>query len=130
MMSAWKQTTSQVTLPSGNEVTLRQVDVLSILSENGDVPNFLLDIMNGGGKGEVKVTDMLAAIPLLNRIARLCLVTPRIAEDEDTGDGGISIHQVVMYDKLAIMMWCMGGEAAIRAIRNFLEQQGEGVSTV
>lgn len=128
-MSAWKQHTEIVTLPSGNDVTLKQVDILSILSENGDVPNFLLDLMSGGGGGDVKMRDMLASMPLLNRIARLAFVSPAIV-DESSKAEGISIHQVGMYDKLAVMMWCMSGKEAVDAVRRFLEQQGEGLSPV
>lgn len=130
-VSGWKQQTGKVRLPSGNEATLRQVDVLSILSEGGDVPNVLQDLLNGSGKSEVKVTDMLSAMPLLNRIARLAFVAPAVVDEGAAERGeGITVHQVSMYDKVAVMLWCMGGEAAVNAVRMFLEQSGEGVPVV
>ena len=115
----------EVTLPSGLTYRLVQADILSLVDEDGHVPNLLRGVVNGErqeAQSEDEARDMLAqmtdAAPFLNRVTRACLVCPAIVDDEGMARGeGITLAQVPLMDKVALISYAMGGEQALQAVR-------------
>lgn len=137
-VSAWLEDYETVRLPSGKVVGLRQVDVLSILTADGEIPNILLPVVQGhmktGGQAsmEVDIKDLAPLNHLLERLTRACFVKPAIVDDLDAvkaGDG-ITVDMVSYQDKIALIAWNMGGQAQIDAATTFLEQQNASLDAL
>ncbi len=134
-ISAWLEDYELVEMPSGKVVGLRQVDVLSIITADGQIPNVLLPIIQGNmtpqeaGQIEMSFEDLKPLNQLLGRLTRACFVEPAIVEDmEDVKRGdGILVDMVPYNDKISLIAWNLGGQARVDAAQTFLEQQEAGV---
>jgi hypothetical protein len=139
-ISDWVSSAEEIVLTSGRSVKVRLVDVLSILNDDGGIPNVLLPVI----KQIMKIEEPKAKTPeepkartpeeakreieelmnILNKITRAVLVYPPLVDSVDAlnrGEG-IMLHNLPMEDKVAIMTWAMGGKAALEASKKFLSQ--------
>lgn len=131
-VSAWADG-EVVTLPSGRNMRLRQLDVMDVLALDGSIPNFLLPMLSGKGqKTETTTEDMLRLAPILKRVAEQSVVEPRIVSTiaEVNAGEGILLSMIPMGDKMAMLTFAMGGTAAVDAASRFLQKQAEPVAVV
>jgi hypothetical protein len=131
-ISAWADG-ELVELPSKRVYRLRQLDVLSVMGEDGNVPNFLLPLISGQKSNvEASPADILALGPLLNRIASQSVVEPAIVPDMEAvkRNEGITLSMIPMQDKMAMLNYAMGGQAAVSAAMRFQQKQSEPLAVV
>jgi hypothetical protein len=143
-IDSWFDDIEVVTLPSGRNVGLRQVDVLYILSDEGEIPNFLLDQIGGHISGEapdvvseakdqqVSMEDMEGIKKLLDRLVFACWAKPPVSNDPAKIEAreAIGTHMIALQDKFALLTWAMGGETAVEASRTFPEKQSPHLEPV
>lgn len=140
----WLSSFEEAILPSGKKPGLRQVDVVSILTDDGQIPNILMPIIQmlmdeATGRKSTKPTieidmqfgaqDLVDFHRALEKLTRACFAHPQIVDtqaDVDAGKG-ILLHHVSLTDKLALIPWAMGGQRAIDAAKTFL---GEWVKSL
>lgn len=135
-VSAWLNEFEEVALPSGKVVGLRPVDVLNILTSDGRIPNVLLPIiqqqMNGESQGmsdKMTTDDLLELTRVLEKLVRATFVEPRIVDtpaDMESGRGILS-SMIGFNDKLAVLAWGLGGQAALDAAKTFPDQPNADV---
>lgn len=131
-LSEW-DVVEEVQLPSKRVVKLRQLDVISLIAENGDIPNFLMAQINGRASQQKDITaaELMRFLPFLNQLARLMFVEPAIVSAEEARAGlGITLGQVPLNDKLALVTYGMGGAGAVSAVERFPEPQGGQLQAV
>ena len=82
-VSAWVEEYEIVYLPYAKKhVGLRQADVMSILTSDGQIPNMLLPVIQGqmtpsqAQSMEVDMDDLSQLNGLLNKLVRACFVQP------------------------------------------------------
>jgi hypothetical protein len=123
-----------VKLPSGRVYRLRQLDMLSMVDEGGNVPNFLLAQIAGkkSGAAEPNPADILQMGPLLNKIALQSVVEPAIVEtvEEMQAGKGIRLINIPMMDKMGMLNYSMGGQASVDSAMRFLSKQAQPVAVV
>lgn len=124
-----------VKLPSGRVMRLRQLDMLSMVDEGGNVPNFLLAQLSGkksGAAAESDPADILLMGPLLNKLALQCVVEPAIVDtaEEMKAGQGITLIMIPMMDKMAMLNYSMGGQASVDSAMRFLSKQTQPVAAV
>ena len=139
-ISGWLDDYETVKLPSGKVVGLRQVDVLNILTVDGEIPNILIPAITGHmalSQGdnqnlEMGIEDLVQLNNLLDRLARACFVNPKIVADMDAVDRGegITVEMVSYIDKTSLIAWNMGGQAQLDATATFLNEQEPSMVTV
>lgn len=129
----WKRQTEEITLPSGREATVQDVDVLSVIMEGGNIPSglsqFVSDIMSRGSAGQAiaeNPDNMQAFGPLLNMVVKASLVSPKVADEPDADADEISIQDVLFQDKMHLFERAMGGADAVERAAAFSEKQGNG----
>lgn len=127
--SAWLNSGELVELPSGNVARCRPVDIMTIIDNNGDMPNIIQNQLNreqdGTPPSNPSFNEVIEAMPFLNRIARAVIVEPKIVstvEQVEAGEG-IMLEHIALNDKFALMTFAMGGKEAVEAARNFLQEQ-------
>lgn len=138
--SSWLTDYEPVLLPSGKVAGLRQVDVLSILTSDGEIPNILMPIVQGnisqsqiqGGEMQMQVKDLVPLNHLLERLTRACFVQPAIVDDMEAvkrGEG-ITVDMVSYTDKVFLIAWNLGGQERVDAAARFLKEQGTDMGAV
>jgi hypothetical protein len=117
--SAWRKT-ELLTLPSGNVARVKDPDVISMISEDGEVPPIFLALAKGGknAEKELGLAEIADMMPLLNRVATAALLEPRIAE-QPQGEGEIALSDLTTVDKFGIFHWTM---EAFSKLKNFRSQ--------
>jgi len=118
----------EATLPSGLDVTLRDVDIQSILIE-GDIPNTLVDLIGSeefqGLSEEERTKKFLLEHRsdfnvLMRQIVRGSLVEPKIGETAD--DEHILYGELTFNDKMFIFNYLNREATAVRSFRGELEE--------
>lgn len=121
--------TEDVQLPSqkGTEfgVRLRKPDVLGIMTEGGDVPNFLKQFVSPDAPVDSgEQVDMVAALPsLLPLFARIAMAT--LVEPVPTPE---LVSALALQDKMFITEWSLGKEFG-NAV-SFRQEAGTGVDAI
>jgi len=131
-ISAWSDG-ELIELPSGKVMRLRQLDVLSVIGEDGSVPNFLLPLLSRQkSSAEPNPEDILKMGPLLNKVALQSVVEPAIVNtmDQVKAGEGILLSMISMEDKMTLLSYAMGGAAAINATMRFQRKQAEPLAVV
>jgi hypothetical protein len=118
------------TLPSGNEAKLRQIDVVDMLSEGGDVPDLLRDLSDATESESDGLVDQLQsyqkAKPLLDKIAKAAFVSPVVGDVADPANNQIGLMHVSSVDKLYVFRLVFGGAQALAQM--FPEEQNGEVA--
>lgn len=131
--STWLAKVQEVELPSGNVAGLRQVDVFNLIGADGKIPQLLRSSMGEVGKRPAKAPtaeDTLEMAALADRVVKACWVEPPLAPLGDprvTAGEAITLTHISMQDKMHVLTWAMGGEAAVEAANAFLVTEGERV---
>lgn len=108
-----------VRLPSGMSASLRNVDVLDLLLEDGSVPDILIQLAAGAQGGFEAMSpqqqiEMLNQMkPFLDRLCRASFVAPRLGETDDPESNQIAVSRVSIVDKLFIFREKFGGLQAL-----------------
>lgn len=130
----WKGEGTVVELPSGNVARLRAPDVLGLVMENGAIPDVLAKLISAhidpGAQPQVgySAKDLGELASVLTTVCKACFVEPRMSEVES--DDSIRPVDVSLNDKMFVMTWAMGAQAA--AVRTFPRGAGQngGVDAV
>lgn len=114
-----------VRLPSGKIARLKKPDILSMVMEDGKIPDALTPLIFGkesqtaikqGRNPEIELTPevIVSLTPVLNKLAKGCFVEPRVVDKP--GDDEIAPLDVEFNDKLFLFQWVFGeqGQAASR----------------
>ena len=115
----------EMVLPSGLPVVLRYVDMTDILM-SGKLPASVLEMSKKAAQQSDEIdlqelgADMMQEnaaefLTLLNAITEAALVEPAIGAV--SGDETITLDELPMSDKTAIMEWVNRGDAAVRSFR-------------
>jgi hypothetical protein len=132
----WLSATEETTLPSGKVAQLRQLDVLSLVLGDGNIPNFLLRQMMTTPDKAKNVTanadDIQKLIPLLNKLTQTMFAEPCIVETEAEAQAGkgICLHHVEFKDKLFLLQHAMGGALAVQNAATFPAKSAERLDVV
>lgn len=119
----WKPNTEFVTLPSGNSPRIRKLDVVSMIMDDGNVPDTLLALISqGGDMTQLSGNDMMALVKILNQMCRAVFVEPAIVDAPDYDANQISIYDVEFADKMSLFQYLVSGESVQAA--NFRQEQG------
>ena len=118
----WKPQTEYVTLPSGQQPRIRRIDVISLIMEDGNVPDNVMNLITSGGDlTELKGEDTTAFVRLMNETCRQVFVEPRIVDNPDYDSNEIRVTDVEFRDKLYLWQHLMGG--ATQQVARFPEEQ-------
>lgn len=128
-LQAWRASrTTQKTLTSGLELTLKRVSLLD-LAMNGDIPNTLAgvvdDLMDSGKTVNVKMAEFGQYGAAIDLVVKACIVSPPIAETAD--ETHLSIHEIPAEERIEIFEWANQG---VEQVAPFRAQQGKPVATV
>lgn len=126
--SAWRKVNELITLPSGKVAELKKPNAISMIIEDGSVPDSLIGIVAGNINGRPQTTaapeynrgDISGILNLAETICRAAFVSPVIVEDGKQPDydaGEISIEDVDENDRIFVMNWAFSGGAATNAAR-------------
>lgn len=143
-INSWFDDYEIVTLPSGKPAGLRQVDILYILSDDGDIPNFLLDQIGGHISGvrasaeeapeehQMSMDDLKGIQKLLDKLVLACWASPPVSNDPAKVESreAISTSMISLGDKMALFTWAMGGATAFEKAGDFLKEQAENLESV
>lgn len=131
----WLNDYEEVTLPSGKTVGVRQFDVISILTEDGEVPtvlrpvidNMIMQTESGQQAEEMKMdSEAFASMGrLFDRLIDACWVAPKLVETREQvlAGEGITKDMIGFNDKVYLFSWAMGGEQQLNATTTFPEGQ-------
>lgn len=118
-----------VQLPSGKVAKLRRPDALSLLLDDGRLPDALGPLIfgeknEGGVAAEIELTPetLTALVPILDKLAVACFVEPRVVENAQ-GDEVLIPADIAFNDKLFLFQWIFG-EAGTLAGRFPVESAG------
>lgn len=140
-VAEWLVEGEEILLPTCNKtVKVRPVDLLGLLSDNGNMPNFLLKkLFETPAKGKTGAQDitfntdeMLKLSPVLDRLTKAVLIEPAIVTDLDAvrrGEG-ILVSFIPLMDKMLLFGYAMGGKDALTNAERFPEQQIPGMDAV
>lgn len=136
----WAQSNNEtLELPSGRDCVVRPPNALTMIMEDGDVPDFLYANFLQGfqtGNGAVAQQELGAREQLkqtsqfINRVVQRSLVSPKIVDgNPDHEDDEITIDMVEDGDKWHIFGWAMAkvGMEDTEVLKSFLEKQKAGV---
>lgn len=114
----WGNPVSAVTLPSGADVELRQLNALSLRdSLSGEALTTFTKLLDGDDD-----TTGVDILQLASEVARIVVVSPRIVADEDDVDETSAfIGSVPQEDLNFILNKSMGGDSA-----TFPDESGSG----
>jgi hypothetical protein len=144
-ISAW--VTEDEELPiGGRNYRVRSVDVLSVLNDDGGIPNMMLPLIQQLMKIEQPKPkdEPTAKTPeegkkqleeltnTLNKITKAVLTYPPLVDDMEAvkrGEG-VMLHHIPLDHKVSIMSWAMGGKAAMQASEKFLNESRRNVVTL
>jgi len=139
-IDSWFDDYETVTLPSGKKAGLRQVDILHILSDDGSIPNFLLDQIAGQINGDeapssdipdepnISLEDLQGIQKMLDRLVQACWAYPPVSDDPKKIEAreAIAISMISLTDKMSLLTWAMGGATAFQKAGDFLAEQVAG----
>lgn len=147
LLDQWLTQGELVKLPSGKQARLRQVDALSLMDDEGALSNLFMGQiarhMNPDAKPdsqpatvaesgvELKLSDLRASIPMLNRVCKAAFIEPAIVDTQaafEAGQGILPEHIAIM-DKMSVFSWAIGGRQALDSTR-FLQQSRDTVGDV
>lgn len=136
--SAWKPQTWITRLPSGNVVEIKKPNVFALITENGSIPDTMLEVLNGDKtqdqiaqmsmkeileQGRVMLSMAKTVVPEM--IVSVRVVTDRPANYEA---GEIHINNLDVDDQIFLVQWAFqGGEPEIALARFLEEKQRAGV---
>lgn len=133
--SAWLSAVEEVRLPSGKVAGLRSIDVMHLLSADGKITQVLRAVV-GDPKAKARKTELptpeeaLEMAQLADRVVRAAWAQPPLAEPGDprvAAGEAITLSHISFNDKMAVLTWGLGGQAAIDAANAFLIAEGERV---
>ena len=123
-LNTWRekrQNGEKYTLQDGLVVTLRRCDLMD-LAEQGKVPTPLVDAANGllsNTKTELNIEDFPQYAPVINLVARACIVDPATADTAD--EDHLCVEELPVVDRLAIYNWAVQG---VQPLAKFREGAG------
>lgn len=129
---------TELYLPQSRKVVgVRQVDPLSLIGEDGQVPNLLRGVLEGQANvnGNVSMTqtsaeDLAASTKFLNRLAKAVIVSPPVDDDDSAAvkaGEAIPVSFIPLADKAQILAYAVGGQAALSAVQTFPDEQASSV---
>lgn len=132
--SAWLSAVEEVRLPSGKVAGLRAIDVMHLLSADGKISQVLRAVI-GDPKAKKKnepptPEEAIEMSHLADRVVRATWVSPPLAEPNDprvAAGEAITLAHIAFNDKMAVLTWGLGGQAAIDAANAFLVAESERV---
>ena len=113
----------EMELPSGLSVILRDVDMTDVLM-SGKLPSSVIEMSKNASEDEIDLQEVGIAmmqenaaefVMLLNAITEAALVSPPVGTVSD--DEHVTLDELPMSDKTAIMEWVNRGDAAVRSFR-------------
>ena len=121
----------EMTLPSGLEVTIRDVDIASIIIE-GNIPNTLIDLVTSddfqklseeeAGK-KILSGNSSDFVALLKALAIASLVKPAIGDKAD--EEHILYSELTLEDKMQLFMFLNRDAQAVRSFRDESQKSGQ-----
>lgn len=135
--SAWLSAVEEVRLPSGKVAGLRAIDVMHLLSADGKITQVLRAVV-GDPKAKARKNEpptpeeTLELAQLADRVVRAAWAQPPLAEPGDprvAAGEAITLAHIAFNDKMAVLTWGLGGQAAIDAANAFLVAQDERVES-
>lgn len=133
-LEQWQKRTRVISLKSGFEVVVRELDVLSMMNAGANgAPNPLMAIIAQHTSG--KEADLGKAIEgkpealaeLARMLRELCLkavVDPPLTENGHPPDESISVDTIPLEDKMEIFAEMMGGAEQVGSAEQFLQKEG------
>jgi hypothetical protein len=110
-----------ITLPSGLEVKVKEVNMLDAVM-NGEIPNLLLEVVLNAKAGEelsmLKIADKYGGV--INHITSLCLIEPAVAAKADANH--IAVTELSFDDRLEIFNRTSGEVLRLMPFRKQPEQ--------
>lgn len=116
----WEPQVEDVTLPSGKSVKAKRPDLVAMISDDGDVPdllsNLIVSLLTGsGGKTTFDLATMTPdqlkeMVKSANVIAKACFVEPQLWDNAQRDETHIPLAWVSLNDKAFIMGWALGGQ--------------------
>lgn len=113
----------EMLLPSGNVARLRKVHVLD-LAEQGQIPTPLVGMVStlmATGKAIIRQEQFKDYAELINLVARVAFVEPKLADQAD--EAHLAVSEVDMADRLEVFNWCHEG----KKLRPFRAEQAGAV---
>jgi len=135
----WAQSSNEtLNLPSGRDCVVRPPNALTMIMEDGDMPDFLysslLSSFNGGtpqAQAELSEKEQLQQLAsLLNRVLKRSLISPKIVDEKpDLEADEITIDMIPDGDKWHIFNWAMAqvGMGDAEQLKTFREEPETGV---
>lgn len=140
LLDQWLDDAQEVTFSNGKAAKLRDFDVLSVITQGGEVPTVLRPVVNqmmgSGGTKQQSESDfdpqtLVGMKEVLDRVTRACWVEPKLVSVEEAAERkGIHIDMIPFSVKMEIFNWAMGGVAAQNAATNFPQESGAGVELI
>lgn len=131
----WKRQTMVVDFPSGAQAEMTRPDALSLMSEDGAIPDMFFAAMNDAQSGKNPMEGLDASetraflktiMYLAEQLALRHFVNPRIVENPDYENGEISIDDVKamsMEDKQFLTNWAMNSEDPVDLLARFRQEK-------
>ena len=125
--SQWRQG-EILELPSGNVAEVKRPSAISMMLEDGTIPDSFIGIVSGNINGQPQASeqqgysreDIKAILDLTVKICRAAFVKPRIVppnQEADYTNDEISIDDVSEADRMFVMNWAFGSEVAANAAK-------------
>jgi len=109
-----RSATEELALPSGLTVKLRRFDLIDLVAE-GQIPETLDALVRKATSEGFGINEARQFAPLVNAVARACLVEPAIGEQSD--DEHITLTEIPFSDRLEIFQWANGAANALQSFR-------------
>lgn len=103
-----------LTLSSGLEVFARKATLTTLIVE-GDIPQTLDALVKKATTQGMSIGDLQEFLPLLNIVAKACLVNPTIADAPD--ETHITLRELSYEDRLDIFLWANSAANALGSFR-------------
>lgn len=128
----WKRPDERVQLPSGKVAMLRRPSPISLMSEQGHIPDALMDsAFSAMQKGQVEVrqetvkNDFQTLLQLAILFCKAAFVSPCIKDQPVYENGEIAISDLDNEDMFFVMGWAMGGENGSQMVSFPQKQDGD-----
>jgi hypothetical protein len=106
----------EVTFPSGKKARVIGVDPLSIVQQDGEIPNFFLEAIDANevSTESLGAKNFSALVAIMNDITRAAFLDPPIVDTraEQNEGKGLYIGQIGLADKFWLLQKAMGGVEA------------------